>query len=77
MTKYFEVWAETAMRAFSDGTIDIDADCANDNIRKYIVEEYGDGEGVGMITGVKEYKPEEFYKIAEDYPAPEWQNNMW
>ena len=74
MAKHFEVWAETSMRVFSDGTIDIDADCANDNIRRYFVEESDED---GAITDTVEYDYDEFGKIAEDHPAPEWQNNMW
>ena len=41
--KYFEVWAETSQRVFSDGTCDSDYDVAQDNIRKYFVEENGRG----------------------------------
>lgn len=70
--KYFDVWAETSQRVHSDGTIDLDYEVAQDNIRHYFVDEM-DEDGVYIDT--KEYW--DFAKIAEDHPAPEWQNNMW
>lgn len=73
-TRYFRVWAETSLPVYSDGTVDNDADCANDNIRRYFVDEY---EEDGTITDTVEYDYEEFGKIAEDHPAPEWQNHEW
>ena len=35
--KYFEVWAETSQRVYSDGTCEIDGEVAQDNIRKYFL----------------------------------------
>lgn len=72
--KYFEVWAETSQRVNSDGTIDLDYETAQDNIRKYFVDEMDE---TGMVIDTKEYAEEDFRKIAEDHPAPKWQNNMW
>lgn len=70
--KYFEVWAETSQRVNSDGTIDLDYDVAQDNIRYYVVEETDED---GVVVATKEYW--NFDKIAEDHPASEWQNNLW
>lgn len=75
MHKYFEVWAKTSQRVNSDGTIDLEYDVAQDNIEKYVVYELD--EGYGLVTDTKEYEVEDFNKIAEDHPAPEWQNDMW
>lgn len=72
--KYFEVWAETSQRVNSDGDIDLDYDVAQDNIRKYFVEEMDED---GNFVQSKDYEIEDFDKIAEDHPAPEWQNHMW
>ena len=72
--KYFEVWAETSQRVNSDGTIDLDYEVAQDNIRKYFVDEMDE---TGMVIDTKEYTEEDFRKIAEDHPTPEWQNHMW
>lgn len=72
--KYFEVWAETSQRVNSDGTIDLDYEVAQDNIRKYFVDEMDE---TGMVIDTKEYTEEDFDKIAEDHPEPEWQNHMW
>ena len=72
--KYFEVWAETSQRVNSDGTIDLDYEVAQDNIRKYFVDEMDE---TGMVIDTKEYAEEDFHKIAEDHHAPEWQNHMW
>lgn len=72
--KYFEVWAETSQRVFSDGTIDADYEVAQDNIRKYIVDEINED---GTVTNTKEYDCKEFAKIAEDHPAGEWENYNW
>ena len=72
--KYFEVWAETSQRVFSDGTCDNDYDVAQDNIRKYFVEEMDED---GNFVQSSDYEVEDFDKIAEDHPAPEWQNHMW
>lgn len=69
--KYFEVWAETSQRVFSDGTIDTDYGVAQDNIRRYIVDEMKEN---GTVTNTKEYDYNEFAKIAEDHPAGEWEN---
>ena len=72
--KYFEVWAETSQRVDSDGAIDLDYDVAQDNIRKYFVEEMDED---GNFVQSRDYEIEDFDKIAEDHPAPEWQNHMW
>lgn len=72
--KYFEVWVETSQRVNSDGTIDLDYEVAQDNVRKYFVDEMDE---TGMVIDTKEYAEENFDKIAEDHPAPEWQNHMW
>lgn len=72
--KYFEVWAETSQRVNSDGTIDLDFEVAQDNIRKYFVDEMDEN---GMVLDTKEYAEENFNKIAQDHPAGEWQNYMW
>lgn len=72
--RYFEVWAETSQRVYSDGTVEADGEVARDNIRKYFVEEYDED---NIYVESKDYKIEDFDKIAEDHPAPEWQNNMW
>lgn len=70
--KYFEVWAETSQRVNSDGTIDLDYETAQDNIRYYFVDEMDED---GTVVETKEYW--DFGKIAEEHPAPEWQNNLW
>lgn len=72
--KYFEVWAETSQRVYSDGTVEIDGEVAQDNIRKYFVDEYDDN---NMYAETKEYKVEDFNKIEQEHQPPEWQNNMW
>lgn len=72
--KYFEVWAETSQRVYSDGTCDNDYEVAQDNIRKYFVDEMDED---GMTIATKEYAIDDFKKIAEEHPAPEWQNHMW
>ena len=72
--KYFEVWAETSQRVNSDGTIDLDYEVAQDNIRKYFVDEMDE---TGMVIDTKEYAEDDFDKIVEDHPAPEWQSHMW
>lgn len=72
--KYFEVWAETSQRVFSDGTIDADYEVAQDNIRRYIVDEIDEK---GTVTNTKEYDEKDFAKIAEDHPAGEWENYNW
>lgn len=72
--KYFEVWVETSQRVNSDGDIDLDYDVAQDNIRKYFVEEMDKD---GNFVQSRDYEIEDFDKIAEDHPAPEWQNHMW
>lgn len=72
--KYFEVWVETSQRVDSDGTIDLDYDVAQDNIRKYFVEEMDED---GNFVQSRDYEIEDFDKIAEDHPEPEWQNHMW
>lgn len=72
--KYFEVWAETSQRVDIDGNIDLDYDVAQDNIRKYFVEEMDED---GNFVQSRDYEIEDFDKIAEDHPAPEWQNHMW
>lgn len=72
--KYFEVWAETSQRVYSDGTCEIDGEVAQDNIRKYFVDEFGED---NIYIGTKDYEIEDFDKIEQDHPAPEWQNNMW
>lgn len=70
--KHFEVWAETSQRVNKDGTIILDYDVAQDNIRYYVVEETDED---GVVVATKEYW--NFDKIAEDHPASEWQNNLW
>lgn len=72
--RYFEVWAETSQRVYSDGTVEPNGEVAQDNIRKYFVEEYDED---NIYVESKDYEIEDFDKIAEDHPAPEWQNNMW
>ena len=71
--KYFEVWAETSQRVYSDGLVECDAEVANENIRKYLVDEWDED----LVVNTKEYEVEDFDKIEQEHPAPEWQNNMW
>ena len=72
--KYFEVWAVTSQRVNSDGTVEGDYEVAQDNIREYFVDEIDEN---GMVIDTKTYGEDEFNRIAEEHPAPEWQNNMW
>ena len=72
--KYFEVWVVTTQRMNSDGSIDFDYEVAKDNIREYFVDEMDES---GMVIDTKTYDEDEFSRIAEEHPAPEWQNNMW
>lgn len=72
--KSFEVWAETSQRVNSDGTIDLDYEVAQDNIRKYFVDEIDEN---GVVINTKEYAEEDFKKIEAEYPAGEWENYSW
>ena len=72
--KYFYVYAQTTLPVFSDGTIDCDAEHAQDNITKYFVDEWSDD---GEIEDTKVYDEKDFKQIELDHPAPEWQNDMW
>lgn len=72
--KYFEVWAETSQRVYSDGTVEVDGEVAQDNIRKYFVDEFGED---NIYIGSKDYEIEDFDKIEQEHQPPEWQNNMW
>ena len=74
MTKYFTVYAETSLPVYSDGTVVADGTYGQDNITKYIVDEYEDD---GFIYNTKEYEVEDFHKIAEEHQSPEWQNYDW
>ena len=70
--KYFEVWAETSQRVNSDGTIDLDYEVAQDNIRYYFVDEMDED---GVVVRTEEYW--DFNKVLEDHPAGEWENTSW
>lgn len=74
MTKYFTVYAETALPVYSDGRVELDADYAQDNITKYVVDEYEEN---GYIFNTKEYDVDDFDKIEQEHQPPKWQNDMW
>lgn len=72
--KYFTVYAETALPVYSDGSVELDADYAQDNIIKYVVDEY---EEDGFVFHTKKYEVECFDEIAREHPSPEWENCNW
>ena len=73
-TRYFTVYAETSLPVYSDGTINPDATYAQDNITKYVVDEY---EESGYIFNTRKYEVEDFHKIEQEHQPPEWQNHDW
>ena len=74
MTKYFTVYAKTSLPVYSDGTVSADGTYAQDNITKYVADEYDKN---GFIFNSKEYEVEDFHKIAEEHQPPEWQCYEW
>lgn len=72
--KVFEVYAKTSLPVFSDGTVIMEADYANDNIIGYVVDELDED---GCVVKTIEYDVDDFADIAKDHPTPEWQCHDW
>lgn len=67
--RVFEVYAKTSLPVFSDGTVIMEADYANDNIIEYLVDELDED---GFVVKTLSYDFDDFAQIVEDHPAPEW-----